>query len=258
MQPILPIESFLYNTTRFVCAIYAEFNPKFRKPGVEQIGTGVLFKDESGGYLITAKHVIDTLPSEKIIIAGPDNLIAVNGTHIYYKTEIDYDLYIIKIHDDLIAILEKYYIFSQPGDIKSLDRLSDGGLLLWVGYPNSQNKSPYNPTSKIEAKAFYVACNEIIDFDTLKMKQKNSNAHFAMFFDTKKAFMYNTEAKSNFGFKGMSGGGIWELTLDEEKVNVTQRKLVGIGIEFIEGKKLIIGTKILSAVYALESVKKNF
>ncbi len=234
---------------RYSCPIYAEYNPTFRTPGIVQCGSGVFYKDEKGGYLITASHVLNELPEGKIIVGSLKRTIHVKGNTIDYKSSIDFDLAALQMKEEDRLHFEQEYYFFTKAEIHHFTSLNKNQHLILLGYPNTLNKSPKTPNLNNKRGIFYYGTNKIIDLNTVSKKNsgKHPLEHFAVKIDLSEAYKENSEPPILKELKGISGGLVLLVETDRTGNLILKKSIIGIIIES-PNKKTVICTHFSTAI----------
>jgi hypothetical protein len=233
--------------------------PIFRRNKISHspflVGSGIIYKYDSEYFLITAKHVIDDLNDDKIIISGKNGFIEFDGEKITYNyiegKTFDHDVCIIRILTGVIENLHQNLKTINDFEMSQVEPYDKLTLYAFVGYPHTKNKpKPKATLDKINVKPFYYVVREFLDLDNIDSADKSVDFHLAFNFQKKfsPVNIFNNISSLPPDPKGISGCGVFMIKINPITGNIDKSTLVGIGIEFLDKFNALIATKIISPI----------
>lgn len=223
----------------------------------EPIGSASIFTVAGRFFLITAAHVANLLDDSNATVRTASAYIDI---HIPFgKTEgredDKVDIAIGELDPKVLAIAGQE--FCKPFDLPDVTQdfiHKPGDQITFSGYPTTSNKKRVL-NDKPPAQFMYTGPQ--IKFDHVIYKGKGFVPHrnMAIDFDRKKCTALN-QTKVIFPLPhGMSGGLVWatDRAAYIEKKEVKLTGVIGIGIEYHESDKLLIGTHIGAVFEALRN-----
>jgi hypothetical protein len=239
--------SFCHSLGDRVCPLY---RVKRNRPFL--VGTGVPFAIERFSFIITAAHVLDEIPGNRLVTFGSQKPVLIGGNSISYgyrrALSIDVDLAVVHLPNETAADMRMRFRFTHPnelGDIQPYEKLSFYALM---GYPHSKNKPKPSSQESIEAKPLYIVLREFAEFGHLASGGKRDEVHVAFAAPRKHVRNVHFEPFTLPKPKGMSGGGLWHFKIDPAAGEFTQPRLVAIGIEHHQEEQMFLATRIRFAV----------
>lgn len=219
----------------------------------EQIASSVLFTTGSDNFIITAKHVFkDITLNDIIIFLNDDKILRLSGNIGFFMIpdrHDNLDIAIIKLNTELSGYLKQRYLFLHYKNIDFSHEFTNDKTYMLVGFINHKTKlkgkvlsvTPFGLLTKIKTlkNITKLGLNDIENI-TLEYSRR------------KQTFLPDT--KISFGPKdltGLSGGGIWYCKSDRMRPQLQYCFLVGIMIEQLPNKGIVVGTKIKSALQIL-------
>lgn len=231
---------------RYVC-------PVFKRDGMGRpafVGTGTLAVIGGHHFLITASHVLDKLEGGPVTLAGGDRLLDFARKSVQYdhnplnKNSIDADVGVVYIPPEKAASISlrfKFTSISKWGDISPYDKLTVYALL---GYPGNKCKVPYKRPTEMVFDSFFFVLREFVEVAAVDSHGKNDSAHFALRANQKKFTNLKFERRNIPDPHGVSGGGVWRISLKPNTGEPIEPILVGIGIETLKQPDCFLFTRI--------------
>jgi len=220
-----------------------------------QMVSAVLLNVTPYSFLLTAAHVLDNnRQSTLYIAAGEDELVILTGES--YRIPVPaigrkgdrFDFGFILLRSTIKSRLTRFK-FLKPKDIDANDVVASQTLYGFVGYPGTKNKRRSKRTFKLSSQVFGVTAAPIDSYNALGL---NPGSHFVRNFDRRRMVDRRKGLVTGPMPHGMSGGGVWRLGRYPELVSGIQaERLIGIGIEYPENHKVLIGVRMSLVVAAI-------
>lgn len=223
------------------------------------VGTGVPVIDGRVGMLLTATHVLKELNQDQIIIAGTKTmmrfpLIASGFSRYNGGNTIDVDVCALALPAEAVNEMRGFYAFTNATELGNLEDENVFTLYGFVGYPHSKNR--WRPAAELRVTPHTYATTAFGRMDGVVTQGKTDWVHFAMKFP-RKAIRRGQQRLIPPEPYGISGCGVWKVSLDRHSGNASKPALVGIGIEYIARSNLLIATRIGAASVAVSTLRKD-
>jgi len=220
------------------------------------VGTGSLYRVESGLFLITAKHVVDALSDGRIVTSGKTGFVRFDAEMAVFEQSPgrDHDICVVRLLSAVVESLSphlKVVEDSQLACVAPYDKLT---LYAFVGYPHSRNRPrPRSEVNEIRLKPVYYLLREFLPLRMLTTSDKCDELHVAFNAPSSEVKDVNLEKtiqapKPN----GISGCGVWMIKLNKTTGLVEAPSLVGVGIEYLQKDKAFVATRIDSPIGAIK------
>jgi hypothetical protein len=255
MRLILPLREADDQLRRFVCPLFVESSGRNSGCSPWQIGTAVLFREGSSSYLLTAAHVLVDAGTADLLVGtfggmpGTAPFMRLQGSSIRtreVRTEgIDYDVSAIVLDQGTAAPINKFGIFVEPADVGNADADVDGCDARYVlyGFPHSANR-PVRPGKELRFRPYRFHSSKRASPESVSRSGKSHTTHIGLV-GKRKVDSLNT-GREQFPpcARGMSGGGVWKLHVDNRGL-VMRCRLVGIFIDQVDehGQKMFCATR---------------
>jgi hypothetical protein len=216
------------------------------------IGSGTLIKIEQVAFLITAAHIIDDALGQPLLLRNSIGLKQISGcgkltrpTSGSRQDDRD-DIAIMALEEDTTAFVETAYKPLPINFADAKDSLLPEKPYAFFGFPWS--KGDFRQKGKIIEPPIYkfqaISVAET-DYDSLGLSPLK---HIAIEFDLKHAIDVNGRDVMAPKPAGMSGGAVWSFTpVDLDGQQMLTRRLVGIAIEYISNRRVLVGVRINAA-----------
>lgn len=246
------LEQTLQGLGDHVCPLLKR-DPRRRRYHV--IGTGTLYEDERGPVLVTARHVLEELDGEPIVVGGDKEFVRFHGGSVTIEyagpPTVDADVAVVRLPDAVKAALSgrcQFCVPSDVGDFADYDKLI---LYAFVGYPHTKNKPKYERTAEREMRSMYYLVREFAPLDALASTSKTDRWHVAFHGPFKEARTLEFTRIQPPAPRGISGGGVWKVEIQQEPLVLLKPKLVGIGIEHSRQGHVFVATRVEAVLAAL-------
>ena len=216
------------------------------------IGTGTLLEIEKQSFLITAAHVIDSAGNQPLLVYGSMGLRQIGGHGKITRPASDLrkddrdDTSVVALDQETIDHLETAY---KPLPIQH----ADANDLFLPQKPYAFFGFPWRKDSK---KSYGFQAMSVAETDYIS-SGLSPQKHIAVEFDLKHA-IDNNDGRELVAPnpQGMSGGPVWSfVSVDLDGQQMLTRRLVGIAIEYISDRKMLVGVRINAA---LECIRMMF
>lgn len=227
------------------------YTTQHNKP--KQFGSGFFVHSQGQYFLLSAAHVLkESIKNELFIYIEPKKQMKLVGNVRINNDEKNIDVGVIRLTKGLMPPYPT--IKKAPIEIKELKpRLLPraGKLLAIIGYPASKSKN--NPIDRSTAVAAYGYYENSIEDNSYARFKLNPEMHLAMKLDLKKGINSNGELQNFPKPSGMSGSPIWLLHDHNNDEEHRIFPIVGIGIEYRNKEKILVGTDIHYGIELIES-----
>ena len=211
-------------------------------PGVEIIGTGILFQIGQKRFCVTARHVADLADETDLLYpASADKAVMFSGDRARTNPALDeapapirnLDLAILTLGD---APVHPRYRFLGSGQLYNSQEPIEGGIGgVAVGYPSGRNKTFRNsPRVSSEQMSMGFITAPIERYESLGL---HPGLHLAFEHD-KEVIHESGQTGPLPKLKGMSGGGMWL------RVPGNRYALAGITSDHLLRDRVVFGTRI--------------
>lgn len=236
--------------------------PILRKdePGrLRLVGTGVPVIDGSVGMLLTATHVLKELAQDQVIIPGTKTmmrfpLIASGFSSYSGGNNIDVDVCALALPAEAVNDMRGHYTFTTAGELGTLEDKNVFTLYGFVGCPNSKNR--WRPAAELRVTPYIYASTAFGKVGGVGTPGKTDLVHFGIKFPRKGVRRGQQRLIPPEPY-GISGCGVWKISIDRYTGNVSKPALVGIGIEYIAQSNLLLATRIGAAAVAASTLRKD-
>lgn len=224
------------------------------------IGSGTLLKVEQSTFLITAAHVIDCASGQPLFLCCPTGMKQIGGrgkltTPVSGSRQDDRDdTAVVALDGDTTAFVEAAY---KPLPINLAD-VKDSWLpekpYAFSGFPWRKSGSKINGViCEPPIYTFQATSVAETDYSSLGLSLLK---HIAVDFDLKHAIDANGRDLTAPNPQGMSGGAVWSFVpVDLDGQQMLTRRPVGIAIEYISERRVLVGVRINAA---LECIRMMF
>lgn len=217
--------------------------PEIEASSPIQIASGILIKSTSKYFLLTCKHVFDTIKSEDVVIltsAGfavriPDEVKYINNDND------SIDLALIPLKAERLQHLKAHYSFLPRNNLGFKHIFDDDLWYMMFGFINRRTTLK-SKEFHVESFGFLTGIRRYKKIEKMGFSYENN---ITLEYNLRKQGNFNDD-QSSFGYKdlkGLSGGGIW-LSVEGKKSGTFNYILVGIMIEERIDRGFVIGTKI--------------
>ena len=218
------------------------------------IGSGTLLKIKRSTFLITAAHVIANAGTQQLLMPGSEGLIKISGIgkttqSCQTNTQNDRtDTAIVLLDEEIAKIVETLYKSLPIAFVDVNDSWSPKKAYAFFGFP--WRKGGIENNSVLVEPPIYIYQSLTIaetDFTPIGL---STEMHIAIHFDLRHAFdadkrRYLTAPNP----QGMSGGAVWSFVpIEINGEQMLTRRLVGIAIEYIASRRVLVGTRINAAL----------
>lgn len=233
--------------------------------GIVAHGTAILFTYRNNFFLITASHnFVGEDPKSIRIRVGP-HLEKISNSVLKFSKETGslakdkIDLAVLWFNDsELIACLHKYNTFIELQDLRIdheqkvvTSHRKDSKYILF-GFPGSRTKQKFGVQNAWNVKALYIEVM-LKQFHNDQIELPGFVGHLAFDRPTKGMNPATGSRTSLPKFKGLSGGGLWDIIGIDPANNMLDIRLVGIFIEL--SLTLGFATRI---DFAIELIRSHF
>lgn len=252
----IPLSAVAETMHRRVCPLYTIDDAS----RVRVVGSAVPFDAAGFRFLITATHVHvapSSSLSRSIFTMGPSVPCLLSGRRIIWEyargLKPDIDLSLIELKDEEAMQLEQQYQFTTPTQTGIVERPKTDVYYIMAGYPAARNRVKshrFYPS----AKATHLITGDVRGVQQLGLVGKTDACHFAL------SIPFETVPSLTGGdFRvpkaaGMSGGGVWRISMDRHNKMVTAPVLVGIAIEHHRSRRLFVATRVQQAIPLLHDL----
>lgn len=249
---LAPIDSVLSLLARRVCPLYVPNDRASRSP--QLVGSSVLFRDDNHAYLVTASHVLDGL-GDRFLVAGDRGFLLIGGPRLAFGhlpgRSVDADVGILRLDPATVERLEPHYLWSTRSDVGIISDYNKFVLYAFLGYPFTKNQPVVKGITRVWTRAYFYLAREFEEISALGNEGKNSKVHFALAIPPK---VRGLDGKSRRLPKpqGISGGGVWKLTVDDSLGYVCGWELVGVAIERTKRPEAFVATRFQLALGLLD------
>jgi hypothetical protein len=226
-----------------VCPIYvidAREKPKL-------LGSSVPFRVAQRAFLLTAAHVLDENKQTNLYVAGPEKLIALEGSShrvcapLGDRQSDTFDFGFIEVTSTPEEQWSRY-TFNTPEDLDVDDVGAEHTLYGFVGFPASKNKGLIGRKLRLSTTAMILTPTPQARYKSMAL---DPLAHFAGNFNRNKQLDATKAIVVGPDPHGISGGGVWRLGKPAEFANGTNaERLIGIGIEYRSARAALIAARI--------------
>jgi hypothetical protein len=205
--------------------------------GLMPFASGIMVELNGSHFILTASHVIeDWSDANKLFIEIENGHISVVGKASGTETETGerIDVAYIKLKDELIPILRKWYKFLTAEQLLHHNKIFDEGNYCAYGFPviNFKIKSEI---AKSVGSAYFMRPTTDKVFEFYKLSPLS---HYILEFHGKPInIKTNQVEKIKTEHYGLSGGGLWytKMNFVHNRI-ISKAQLIGIMIEFRKGK----------------------
>ena len=247
MSDFEPLHPTVYRLGARVC-------PLFRLDDASRgylVGTAVPISHAGHHFLVTAAHVLEQSKDGMWITINNIETIAVGGReasygHVRGRT-IDTDIGLIRLSRDQARQMGEEFVFTyfeDVGDVLPYDKLTVYALL---GYPHSKHRPKPRMNHELRVTPQYLILREFENLSEWTGEGKREPVHFALAAPDKKLTDMKGARLTLPKMQGVSGGGIWRISINPSTGEIGEPVLVGIGIEHHRKKGAFIGTSIHAA-----------
>ncbi len=218
------------------------------------IGSAVLLSVTPHIFLITAAHVLDENKDTTLYLAGRHEPIEVAGPSYRVlappsgRRDDNLDVGFILLAGAMVNELARFTVLT-PQDIDVDDLPAHHTLYGFVGYPGTRNKPLPGRKFQLSSAVFVLTPTPLDRYAPLGL---NPLLHFVADFDRNKLVDRQKGLITGPQPHGLSGGGVWRLGRhDEFLAGSHTEKLIGIGIEYRESTKVLVGVRMSLVVASL-------
>jgi hypothetical protein len=216
------------------------------------LGSGVLLAIQERHFLVSAAHVFDENEMNSTLYYPQGESLAILQGQVH-KTQCDcrendkVDIGFMELDSNSVENMPEPLEFLSKDDLSLDDKPASGKLYVASGFPYTTNKGiAYKDRAALTLRPTML-CHTTTPADskTCAEMEKHGFAcdkNIFLKYDRKNTADKNHEKKMAPSPTGVSGGGLW-LSIDMPNKKY-KKKLVGIGIEFLEKHNVIIGTRI--------------
>lgn len=182
----------------------------------------------------------------------PRALLGQRGMWEYHPQKTaDIDVGIIELTPEEAEDLEEAYVFT-PAERTSEPRAKTPGVhYVITGYAATRNRVTLD---NLPAVATHIVTGDIGGVADLKRYDKAEAYHFSLKVPTKRVPKLAGGLFEIPKAAGMSGGGIWLVNVDTDRLLTTTPLLVGIGIEFYKTRRKYVATRVGAALPLIDDV----
>lgn len=230
---------------RSVCPLYECDN---RRP---LVGSAIFLRLGPAVILITAAHVLQ--PGRGLYIWAQNNeFIGLDGKS--YRNE-EFDFAFLRLDDELAGELQGYSVLN-PEHIDVDDVPASRRLYAFVGFPETKNRPRALTLQRSSTCLLLVPADE----QRYCSRGVTFSTHFIANFH-RKALRTDTVSEMVVGPDphGMSGGGVWRIPSARDLLSFrSTERLIGIGIEYHESERAVVGLRMSIIVPAIARAYPEF
>jgi hypothetical protein len=247
-QTVIIIQAEMPQFNQCVCPLWIS-----DQGGSELIGSGTLLKIEQATFLITAAHVIDSAENQPLLVGDLNQTKPIGGhgkqTRPASGSRHDdrNDTAVIALDEETTEFLEARYQPLPVWYVDAIDSLLPQKPYAFFGFP----------WRKAGKKSYGFQANSVSEADYISIGL-SPQKHIAVEFNLKHADDEDGRDVVAPNPQGMSGGPIWNFaTVNLDGQQVMTRKLVGIAIEYVPGRRLLVGVRINAALECIRMMSPN-
>lgn len=210
------------------------------------IGTAVPLSFSGHHFLATAAHVLEQAEDGMWITINNIETIVVGGKEAAYGhlrgRTIDADVGLVRLSSTQAHQMGKEFVFTyleDVGNVHPYDKLTVYALL---GYPHSKHRP--KPSGELRVTPQYVIMREFASLAELTTDGKREPVHFALAAPEEKLTNVKNAPITLPTMQGVSGGGVWQISINPDTGEIGEPVLVGIGIEHHRKQGAFIATSI--------------
>jgi hypothetical protein len=226
----------------------------------DQLGSSVLLEIKGRKLLVTAAHVIDENERTSLYVGGADALVEIvleffgTGAPNGDRDRDHYDFAFAELPSEVVDALGPVK-FIAANECRAQGAEDARRLFTVVGYPNSRNKPPYGPQTKVRGQIYQYSSTH--RFEPTLAARLGIPGHEHLFIDHRKGAFDETGTRVNpIDPRGLSGGAILESFDFNDRDLVKGRReptpqLAGITIARYPETGTLLGTKIDTIIRAI-------
>jgi len=227
--------------SKIITSKIAPFTCQFLKhdpvKGLKPFASGVMAELAGAYFILTASHVIeDWSDQNKLFVEIEKGHISVVGKASGTETETGekLDVAYIKLKDELVPILKRWYQFLAFDQLLHHNKVFDEGNYCAYGFPVVNFKMKSEVANSV-GSAYYMRPNTDKVFDHYGLSPLS---HYILEFHGKPVNIKTGQIeKIKTEHYGLSGGGLWytDIKFVHNRM-ISKAKLIGIMTEFRKGK----------------------
>lgn len=230
-------------------------------PGL--IGSSTLLRVLETRFLFTAAHVIDRTMNQPLLVGNPTGFRQIRGwgkltLPVSGSRQADRnDIAVIALDEETASFIEAAHAPLPIHCVDVNDSFSPGKPYEFFGCPWRKVGSGKS-RSLLEPSIYKFKSRSVAETDYASLGL-SPHQHIVVEFNLKRVTDGNGRAVVAPDPEGMSGGPVWRFVpVDSGGQRMWTRMLVGIGIEYISKKRMLVGVRINAALECIHMMFPNF
>lgn len=221
------------------------------------IGTGIPVLNNQYAALITATHVLNEIPGDKVIVGGSHKLLRIPNIAVKFGYQsggqtVDVDVSALALPAEAVKEMSDFYQFTKANELGKVEDYDKLTMYAFIGCPYSKNKSKPRWFSEQRIKPYFYVMQEFADWSAITSAGKTEVTHFALRAPLRNGVEMINAPKP----QGISGCGVWKIRLDSKTGEACAPSLVGVGIEYLSRPGIFVATYIGAAAIAISQLGK--
>lgn len=249
--------------------IYEKFNKSIRpiyvalENGViEHIGSATLLRINGIRFLVTAAHVFDHFERGKLLISIANKVQLIHPV-FFLSNKVNGDRDQDHLDFAVQCMEEEWY----GSNIKSQEFISDSDIILHhtpildgphmcIGYPNSKNKLTRKVDKVFKTKILSYVGHSYLDQDIYNRVNCNTRSHLLIEYSDKKRYDDKFKKTGPISAKGLSGGVVIMMGINQESDEIFNSQALGIVIEHKKSERALVCIR-FSEIFRRIALLKN-